>query len=329
MSGGNSDLEQFLAILPDLLAEHVNPEQSIDEPNVLAPLRRALDESDISNLALETTDLEDALRWLTATVTTVAHTSPSLSVALAARYTAQRTLHRHAGLPAASSSAGVVSPLSPQGDEFTETVSVSTLFDPELVVMLDLANHRGIVVDRSATIDAQRHPRTGLSDARLQPLQVNGEPRVTLDPAEVDITIREWTLLMSAAAIGIAESARDVSEAYAAERRQFGSALTSFPALRAMLAEMQVQVARSNALLDRALAAPADDAASPAELWAATAPSAVDAALNAIQVHGGYGYIDEYPVAGMLRDALSLRALGGPRRGAIAAVAASRLGPTP
>ena len=63
----------------------------------------------------------------------------------------------------------------------------------------------------------------------------------------------DLTLLTGAAALGVAEAALATSAAYAAERRQFGSALLSFAGMRAMLAEMQLRVSTVAALLDRAL----------------------------------------------------------------------------
>jgi len=61
-------------------------------------------------------------------------------------------------------------------------------------------------------------------------------------------------------------------------------------------------------------------------LVATSGRTAVAVALDAIQVHGGYGYIEEYPVAAMLRDAISLRARSFARRDAVAALAGSGAG---
>ena len=115
-----------------------------------------------------------------------------------------------------------------------------------------------------------------------------------------------------------------MSAAYAAERRQFGSALLSFAGMRAMLAEMQLRVSSVAALLDQALDTGAT--AGCLELAATAGRAAVDVAIDAIQVYGGYGYIDEYPVASLLRDAVSLRART-PRRSSVARLAAARFGP--
>ena len=83
--------------------------------------------------------------------------------------------------------------------------------------------------------------------------------------------------------------------------------------------------AAQRALLDHALDTPGDPGAHLA-LAATAGRAAVDIAVDAIQVLGGYGCIEEYPVAGLLRDALSLRARGLPRRSGLAGMADVRLG---
>ncbi len=327
MSGRDTDLEQFVEMLPKLLADHSTPGLPLDHPATLPGLRRALEESDVCNLALETIEMPDSLRWLTATVSEIAHTSPSLAYVLASRYTAQRALAAADGAPPSPEiAAGAVAALADHDNDTTQAapVVVPLLFDPALLLLIDTANLYAVVVE--AHEDAKPQPaRTGLADARLRHVQRAGSAVATLDAAAVTIASKEWTLLMSAVSLGIAESARNVTEKYAADRRQFGSSLVSFPALRAMLAEMQMRVAAVRTLLDQALSADATTAAT-WQLWATAGRAAVDIALDAIQVHGGYGYIDEYPVAGLLRDAVSMRARGVPRRSAIAEIATDRLG---
>lgn len=328
MNDPDADLEQFVAILPKLLADHSTAGQPLDHPATLPGLRMALEESDVSNLALETADMSDSLRWLTATVSEIAHTSPSLAFVLASRYTAQRALTAGGAIPSPEIAAGAVTPPKLHSNETTQAppVVVPLLFEPELLLLIDTANLGAIVAEATEVADAETQPpRTGLADARVRQVLMTESPVATLDSAAATTAINEWTVLMSAVSLGIAESARNAAEKYAADRRQFGSSLVSFPALRAMLAEMQLRVAAVRTLLDQALSADATTAAT-SQLWATAGRAAVDIALDAIQVHGGYGYIDEYPVAGLLRDAVSMRARGGPRRYAVAAIATDRLG---
>jgi Acyl-CoA dehydrogenase, C-terminal domain len=328
MSDTDNDLDQFVAMLPRLLTEHISPGTSMDSPQQLEALRRALDESDITNLALESLELPNSLTWLTTTVSEVAQSSPSLAFVLASRYVAQRALAAVDGESAAEDvGAAVICPATSDGVSFPDTAIVADLFQPERLVLADTASCRTLVLHRSDVSHSEdaRTATTGLVEARLSEFHVDGPAGVTLDDVSTAVIVRDWNILMSAVSLGIAAQARRVSEAYAADRHQFGSPLTGFTALRSILAEMQLQIAGIRALLDRAVTDEVTLEAS-AELWATAGPAAVDIALNAIQLHGGYGYIDEYPVAGLLRDAVSVRARGCDRRSAIAATAAARLG---
>jgi hypothetical protein len=328
MSDTDNDLDQFVAMLPRLLTEHLTPGASMDNPDQLKALRRALDGSDITNLALETVDLPNPLTWLAATVSEVAHLSPSLAFVLASRYAAQRALAAVDGESAAAEvGAAVICPATSDGVSFPDSALVADLFEPERLVLADTASRRTVVVPRGNVLNPHdaRIATTGLVEARLSEIHIDGQAGVTLDESSTAVIVRDWNILMSALSLGIAEQARRISEEYAADRRQFGSPLTGFTALRSILAEMQLQIAGIRALLDQAVTEEATLEAS-AELWATAGPAAVDVALNAIQMHGGYGYIDEYPVSGLLRDAVSVRARGCDRRSAIATSASARLG---
>jgi alkylation response protein AidB-like acyl-CoA dehydrogenase len=112
---------------------------------------------------------------------------------------------------------------------------------------------------------------------------------------------------IAAQAVGIAQGAIDAAARYAGERRQFGKPIGEFQMVAAMLADMDAAAEAARALLYRACAE--IDAGSPAAArWAALCKLvAGDAAMrvttDAVQVLGGYGYIAEYPVERMMRDA--------------------------
>ena len=129
-------------------------------------------------------------------------------------------------------------------------------------------------------------------------------------------------MLTASVGLGLIEQAVKTSEDYAANRRQFGRPIChASPAWRRSSSRCGCGPSIVEGLLNAVLDGHAD-----APSWPRSPGRAcVDACLDAIQVHGGYGYIDEYPVAGMLRDAISLRARGGGRRSAVAAVAAAHL----
>ena len=111
---------------------------------------------------------------------------------------------------------------------------------------------------------------------------------------------------LAAGCVGIAQGCLDASIAYARERTAFGRPIAGFQLVQELIAEIAVETEAARLLAWRA-AALADAHAghtlesSVAKLYASEV--AVRAANNAVQIFGGYGYIDEYPVGKYLRDA--------------------------
>ena len=111
---------------------------------------------------------------------------------------------------------------------------------------------------------------------------------------------------LAAGCVGIAQGALDVSVAYAKEREAFKRPIAGFQLVQQLLAEMHVDADAARLLTWRA--ASLADAGKPYTTEASIAKwfaseAAVRAANAAVQVLGGYGYVDEYPVAKYLRDA--------------------------
>ncbi len=111
---------------------------------------------------------------------------------------------------------------------------------------------------------------------------------------------------IGAMAVGIAQGCLEESSKYAKQRIQFGKPISELQAIQVMVADMATQVEAARQLLYHA--ARLEDAgrsfvkeAAMAKLFASRI--AVKAGLDAIQVHGGYGYMKDYPVERMLRDA--------------------------
>lgn len=120
---------------------------------------------------------------------------------------------------------------------------------------------------------------------------------VVLDGARIGI---------GAQAVGIARAAYDAALSYAKVREQFGKPIAALQAVAFMLADMAIQIEAARQLVYHAAAL--KDAALPYGKEAAMAKTfasdtAVKAALDAIQIMGGYGYSREYPVERLLRDA--------------------------
>ena len=111
---------------------------------------------------------------------------------------------------------------------------------------------------------------------------------------------------VAAMGVGLAQGALDQALAYAKERRAFGQPISKFQAIQAKLADMATEIAAARLLVYHA--AWLKDQGKPFSLVAAqaklkTGRLAVRAADEAVQIHGGYGYIEEYPVCRFYRDA--------------------------
>jgi alkylation response protein AidB-like acyl-CoA dehydrogenase len=111
---------------------------------------------------------------------------------------------------------------------------------------------------------------------------------------------------IAAQAVGIARAAMEHSVAYAAERRQFGRPIREFGAIQFKLADMASRIASSRALLHAT--ATAKDRGEVVTQYGAMAKllaseTAMWVTTQAIQIFGGYGYVTEYPVERLFRDA--------------------------
>jgi alkylation response protein AidB-like acyl-CoA dehydrogenase len=111
---------------------------------------------------------------------------------------------------------------------------------------------------------------------------------------------------IAALAIGVAQAALEHALAYAAERRQFGQPIRDFQGMQFKLANMGTRIEAARALTHRAAAA--KDAGEPVAKYSSMAKlfaseTAMYVTTEAVQVFGGYGYVKEYPVERLFRDA--------------------------
>ena len=169
-------------------------------------------------------------------------------------------------------------------------------------------------------------PTPGFTVARLEhKLGIRGSPTAELAFEGVRVPAANrigeegdgWKLAMgtfdrsrpgiAAQAVGIAQGALDVAIAYARDRKQFGQRIGELQMVQAMLADMDAKVESARQLTYKAcveIEAGARDAARWASLAKLVAgDNAMAVTTDAVQVLGGYGYTDDYPVERMMRDA--------------------------
>jgi alkylation response protein AidB-like acyl-CoA dehydrogenase len=169
-------------------------------------------------------------------------------------------------------------------------------------------------------------PTKGFSVVRLEhKLGIRGSPTAELsfDRMRVPAANRigeegdGWKLAMgtfdrsrpgiAAQAVGIAQGALDAAVAYARDRKQFGQRIGDFQMVQAMLADMDARTEAARQLTYKA-AVEIEAGATDASRWASIAKliagdTAMAVTTDAVQVFGGYGYTDDFPVERMMRDA--------------------------
>ena len=115
-------------------------------------------------------------------------------------------------------------------------------------------------------------------------------------------------------ALGIAQGALNYSKEYAKQRVQFGRPIAEFQGIQFMLADMAMQIEAARNLVYRAVSL-VDDGAADSMISAMANCFATDVAMrvttDAIQVMGGYGYMKDYPVERMFRDAKLMQIVEG------------------
>jgi len=120
---------------------------------------------------------------------------------------------------------------------------------------------------------------------------------------------------VGALAVGLAQSALDEAAAFAKEREQFGAPIFSFQAVQHMLADMATKIEASRALVYAVAryidSKPKDYSKEGAMAKLFPTDMAMQATVDAVQVMGGHGYMREYPVEKMMRDAKILQIFEG------------------
>jgi alkylation response protein AidB-like acyl-CoA dehydrogenase len=119
-------------------------------------------------------------------------------------------------------------------------------------------------------------------------------------------TLDGGRISVSAMGVGLAQGALDQALAYAKERRAFGQPISKFQAIQTKLADMATEIEAARLLTYKTAVLKdqgRDFSLTAAQAKLKTGRLAVRAADEAVQIHGGYGYIEEYPVCRFYRDA--------------------------
>ena len=120
-------------------------------------------------------------------------------------------------------------------------------------------------------------------------------------------TLDHTRITIAAQALGIAQGAFEVANEYAHQRKQFGKAIFDFQAIQFMLADMAMKIEAARQLTYAAAVKSENSESDLTFFSAASKCYATDVAMevttNAVQVLGGYGYVSDYPVERMMRDA--------------------------
>ena len=156
----------------------------------------------------------------------------------------------------------------------------------------------GVTLDLAMTQDGGHFGTLTLSNAPATPV-----------PGRIEPALETITLALAATALGLMDRAFALSLDYLRTRRQFGRAIGSFQALQHRAADLKLQLELTRATVAAAAAAPSPAAISRAKARAAEASLLLT--RQAIQLHGGIGYTDEYDVGLFLRKAMVIANLHG------------------
>ncbi len=173
---------------------------------------------------------------------------------------------------------------------------------------------------------AEAEDLLGLRPLRVGQIDVTGRKHEMLayDPRSEDGAAALARLGVAATAVGIARMALEHARDYAAQREQFGRPLRAFEGMQNKLADMTVLVRAAESLVERAAAAGDASLSSAAKVFASEA--AIEVTTQAVQVFGGYGYMRDYPVERLMRDAKATELMAEPNDRHRARIAAGLYG---
>jgi alkylation response protein AidB-like acyl-CoA dehydrogenase len=158
-----------------------------------------------------------------------------------------------------------------------------------------------------------RHATMGFRPAEivtveLADVRLDADDRIAVGESELLHTTTGW-LSVAAISTGIAQAALDHARAYADVREQFNTKLRNFEGVQFKLADMALRTTAARALLQNVAAEPNRAGAAMAKIFASE--TAMWVTTQAVQIFGGYGYMRDYPVEKLMRDAKATEILEG------------------
>jgi alkylation response protein AidB-like acyl-CoA dehydrogenase len=181
------------------------------------------------------------------------------------------------------------------------------------VVLAPTPDGRALFVAEDGFTAGARAATMGLRTAAVVDVEFGAAPAVLLTTVAAELHAPAGALAplsVAAISVGIAQAALDHAVRYAAEREQFGTAIRNFEGIQAKLAEMATRTVAARLLTERAAADTTDEAAvAMAKLAAGTC--AMFVTTEAVQIFGGYGYMRDYPVEKLMRDAKAMELVHG------------------
>ncbi len=169
----------------------------------------------------------------------------------------------------------------------------------------------------SRTVETMGLRTSPAGELVLGDCEVPVENVLSKDGSGLDVlkAAQQWErLCVLAGQVGMMQRQLEASARYAAERTQFGQPIGKFPAIATKVADMDIRLEASRLLLYKAawLAQHGKDAErETAVAQAYGADAAVQSCRDAVQIHGGYGYMTEYQIERDLRDALAGKIFAG------------------
>ena len=161
------------------------------------------------------------------------------------------------------------------------------------------ANERKMGLRGSPTADVT------FNDCRIPAGRAVGEPTGGL--ARMSRSLAHSRPVIAAQALGVAQGALDLAVDYVKQRMSMGQPLSRYQMVRGQIGDMAIRIEAARALLYRAIEQ-ARRGAPEARTLASMAKAmcsdvAMSVTVDAVQLHGGYGYLEDYPVERMMRDA--------------------------